>query len=83
MEKRSYCDCQKMPEDVRAAFFLATSYMGLPNDSVAKWGVGDLRRDAEEFPDQYDDVASACLVDEWLIAEGAVDGESVLIARWW
>lgn len=64
-------DCQGMPSDVRRSFFNATA--GTANDCLVDWTVGDC-----EDPDE--DIRA---VDAWLVANGAVDLEGVVVSHWW
>ena len=60
-------DCQRMPRTIQEAFFIA----GQPktNDCAVKWTTW---ANKEKHP-----------VDEWLMENGAEDGEQVIILHWW
>jgi hypothetical protein len=60
-------DCQKMPSEIRQVFFQID--FGVGNDSYVKFFV----RQASEN----------CVVSKWLVENGAVEEEDVIISCWW
>jgi hypothetical protein len=65
-------DCQKMPEDIRRAFFKVTSEFSIGNDSAWEWHFED---------DIYE---TAEIVQNWLLQNGAtLEDKSVIIKHWW
>ena len=70
-------DCQKMPQDVRDAFFNDNQ---ASNDTYVDHWVG------EGYDEDYinDDVVDNLKkIDAWLKKNGAEDAEHVLISHWW
>jgi hypothetical protein len=65
-------DCQDMPDSLCRAFLRL--WDNKSNDSSAEWGVAD---------SIYEDDDPSKPVDEWLLANGAGEGERVIIKYWW
>jgi hypothetical protein len=75
-----------MPEDVKNAFFELLRDHDYHNGSYHYWNVcGDIK----EYTDDSDDddtsssVAMYKLVDDWLLANGLKENETVMICYWW
>ncbi len=72
-----------MPKNVKDAFFdVYRGDCGLSNDSHVNWTVGG------EFDDFDDEEVEICnkhrkTVDDWLLANGFVNGEDIMILYWW
>ncbi len=64
-------DCQKMPTDIKKAFFKCSE--DLSNDCAAIWDV-EL---CDGMIDGYNDVS------KWLVENGAEEDERVIVKRWW
>jgi len=77
-----------MPKDVKNAFFDLHRDMGVGNDTFVDWTV---QWDDSDYDADNEWAAKRRLVDDWLIANGAVgrtkespyEGETVLIKHWW
>lgn len=61
-------DCQRMPKEERHALF---DSFQKSNDSCVQFQIG------EDYGPQLK------LVEDWLIGQGAEDGEEVIILYWW
>lgn len=67
-----------MPEDVKRAFFELHSDPNPGNDVFVQYSVADCAyEEGNEWSALYK------LLDDWLLANGAVVGETVLIKHWW
>jgi len=67
--------CQTgMPGKVKKDFFDCNEYLSPGNDTYVDWIVQDQEKN---------NVEERKLVDDWLIANGAVSGEIVIIKHWW
>ena len=73
-------DCQRMPEQVKRAFFRTTEAVG--NDCHVSWEVQHVPCDSM-VPDDEEPDRDVRMVDDWLLANGAEDLEIVLINHWW
>lgn len=48
-------------------------------DGFGYWDVGAFASDAEKNPSQYVEVEEAKIIDIWLLEQGGIDGERILI----
>jgi len=71
-ETKKVFDCQDMPEELRRKFFDMWDNKG--NDSFVEWTIGDSFYEADD---------PSLLIEDWLLANGAADGEEVVIKYWW
>lgn len=69
-----------MPKKVKDAFFDCYMDEQMSNDSFVEWTI---QQDGltSEFKDEV--IKNHKLVNDWLIANGAENGEKVLIKYWW
>jgi len=72
-ENKKVFDCQEMPDKVRRLFFKVADVMS--NDVYVSWSV--------QASTPEDTISGVKVVDDWLIAKGAVQHESVIIRHWW
>jgi hypothetical protein len=68
MKMMKVFDCQEMPDGVRTAFF---EWAEQGNDCYVAVSV-----ELEEWEDRE-------IIFGWLLANGAVEGETVLVSHWW
>jgi len=76
MELKKVFDCTDMPDKVRNAFYARASERGAGNDCYVDWDVND-----SGYGDEED--AQILLIDDWLIENGALVAEQVIIKHWW
>jgi len=76
-------DCQKMPEKIKQAFYSLTDNYG--NDCYVSHWVGDALKEEADDPGSYEEdiLKKYRLVEDWLIKNGAIVGEEVIINHWW
>ena len=68
-----------MPKDIKQSVFNWHGRLRpLPNDCAAIWYIGDT--DGCEDDIGYED---KCKIDKWLIEQGCINGEKIIIEYWW
>jgi hypothetical protein len=76
-------DCQDMPDDIKEIFFNQNE---CGNDCLVYYTVNWLKQaieeDGTESPDCYDSSNEEKL-DNWLIENGALNNELIIISHWW
>lgn len=76
-------DCQDMPDDIKEIFFNQNE---CGNDCLVYYTVNWLKQaieeDGTESHDCYD-LSNEEKLDNWLIENGALNNELIIISHWW
>ena len=75
-ELRKVVKTKDMPENVFDSLY---EFGNIVEDGFGAWTVGEMLAEASENPEGFGDTSDIKAVDEWMIQQGVLTGETVLL----